>query len=333
MLIFKKMTLFFLTMWFAVQSHAETPRRSAFKKYTFSLPFTDDNFPPNKKVENPEVTDEEIEYLWQSYSLPGYLEKKEVKKEFKKDVIALTQALGFFSSRFHAPFPLTEIRVDEYFAHFSYDRKTNAHVSVYNGLITINANFHPTNRLNNLKYSREAWLLTLCHEVSHMALINDGALEISEGDTDFRAGSDCFPSLFSNYENAIFVKENDIPDSVVRLCKRRFINPDELNLCFRIISAAKEFTEKQAYYIYNANFARSFKEHMLPKVGQNPVIQLSVETPDRSVRNHYNANDESYPRPQCRLDTFVRAALKMKPPPCFTGRDTNDFELIYGKSN
>ena len=318
LLINKNFLISFFSFFFLMpaQSHAAD---FSHKKYTYDLPFTAD-------VENPEVTDEDIEYLWMMYFLPGNLNKKEVKQEFKKDVLALTQAISFFSNRFIAPFRPSKIQVFPY----SDLRKTTARVDSRSHVISINANFHPTNRVNNMKYSREAWLLLLCHEVSHIVLLEEGALTISEGRTDYRAGRDCFPSLFSAYENAIFVKENSIPDSIVRLCKRRFDKTDDLNLCFRIISAAKEFSEKEAYYIYNANFEEKFKQYLLPNFNKKTAQWVNVETPDRSIFDYDNELESTHPRPQCRLDTFVRAALKMNPPSCFTGLETNDFELIYG---
>ncbi len=151
--------------------------------------------------------------------------------------------------------------------------------------------------LRSPKLDLDTFRMILCHEVGHLfagaprrnlppewdgVIATDGrSLLSSEGQSDYYAARGCFQMMS---RNTISPPLNDVPLSIREKCETAWgERPPQVEMCLRSARAAKNF------------------------------LRLTFDFPidfDRPDLSHAGALiRDSYPARQCRLDTFVQAAL------------------------
>ncbi len=136
--------------------------------------------------------------------------------------------------------------------------------------------------------TKDGYVLTLCHELGHH--LGGAPLDpkfpwaaSSEGQADYFAGLKCLKRYWQNEENQRAVASLQIPPHLMKACAKT----SQEFLCQRIGMAGLSTTSVWA--------SRSL-----------PVKLPKFETPDPSVVSNTNI---THPLPQCRLDTYFKAAL------------------------
>lgn len=147
--------------------------------------------------------------------------------------------------------------------------------------------------------TKEGWAFTACHEVGHILgglpriSIEDLSWASSEGQADYFSAAQCLRRYFLTYD---FQSEEETPLSpfVLELCHRaHYSNKKMVAVCENVAKAAVSFARVLNYLF------------VLPE-------KISVESPSHSIVEWTIIN--SYPDPQCRIDTIVSAALCDKDP-------------------
>ncbi len=142
----------------------------------------------------------------------------------------------------------------------------------------------------------------LCHELGHHLGGAPYKFDIpwmsTEGQADFYSGSVCLIGLWENKNNLHAIKDLEIPPEVSKKCSIVFEMEERVALCIRIALAGFSFTE------FN-RVEHGYTSENSPSDFSNPA---PVNTSGKSL---------TYPRAQCRLDTYLAAALNQKPPACW----------------
>ncbi|EQC49191.1 putative lipoprotein [Bacteriovorax sp. BSW11_IV] len=147
--------------------------------------------------------------------------------------------------------------------------------------------------------TKEGWAFTACHEVGHILgglprlSIKDHAWASSEGQADYFSAAQCLKRYFLSHD---FVSEEFTPLSpfVLELCaKAHGENLRMRNVCEQIARAASSFARVLSFLSPEANM-------------------ISIDTPSHSIVEFTIIN--SYPDPQCRIDTILSAGLCDKDP-------------------
>lgn len=142
------------------------------------------------------------------------------------------------------------------------------------------------------KMTKNALVHIICHEIGHqiggaprMALY--GGWPSSEGQADYWSGAKCLKRYYQKFRHEGEIHGN-LPEKAKNQCQTQFTATEDREICLKVISTAVEFGK--------------FLDTLNPK--KDPI---SFETPDSRIVKGTNIND--YPRPQCRFDTIVSAAL------------------------
>jgi hypothetical protein len=137
----------------------------------------------------------------------------------------------------------------------------------------------------NSKITKDAYTLIACHELGHHlgGFVFKEKWSAAEGQSDYFAALSCTERLWKDdvEENARF--RLTVDPKPKDMCDRAYGGPLEQNLCYRVMTAG----------FWSASSI----------AGSRPV---SFDTPDDYETNVTNV---WHPTAQCRLDTFVQAAL------------------------
>lgn len=134
----------------------------------------------------------------------------------------------------------------------------------------------------------DAVMLVVCHELGHhlggYPFVNDWAS--IEGQSDFYATQVCAPKMWANEidKNALY-REKVHPEAKSK-CDSVYTNTDDQNLCYRISLAGQSLS----------NLFGAARNDSPP----------SYATPSTVIVDKTNM---SYPKAQCRLDTYLAGAL------------------------
>ncbi|MFL5815422.1 MAG: hypothetical protein ACJ763_17740 [Bdellovibrionia bacterium] len=136
--------------------------------------------------------------------------------------------------------------------------------------------------------------LITCHEIGHRiggSPRQDAPLpewSSSEGQADYFAASQCLKKYFSGQDSAQAVSKMSVDPGVSTRCKSAHTDSQEAAVCVRIALSAKSFIQ--------VTEALTTEPH-----------DVAFSTPDMTTVQSTLKN--TYPSPQCRLDTFVAGAL------------------------
>jgi hypothetical protein len=138
----------------------------------------------------------------------------------------------------------------------------------------------------------DGYALVLCHEMGHHL---GGAPKSTvyfkrwvsyEGQADYWGALKCFRTLFKEDDNIKLMENRDVSSWIKNQCSELYADPQESALCMRTILAGQTMANLIADY-HGVNFPQ-------------------VDTPDLSV---VSKTSFQHPKSQCRLDTYVQAAL------------------------
>lgn len=143
--------------------------------------------------------------------------------------------------------------------------------------------------------SPDAFTLILCHELGHhlggfviapQQTPFEKPWAANEGQADYFSTHVCSHRMWSadTQKNAGF--RNTVKPAARRLCDSVWVDAEEQNLCYRVLTAVESMTNTMA------------------ALTGKPVPQF--DTPDLSVVEKTN---HAHPAPQCRMDTTAQAAL------------------------
>lgn len=145
--------------------------------------------------------------------------------------------------------------------------------------------------------NEEGHALIACHELGHILggppkmRIPQFTWASSEGQADFFSSKECLRKYFFQ-KKAIA----DVPGAPYTLCRTRFSKEQDFRVCLLTMKGIEAFGRVLSH---------------LSQYEQHPAI----ETPTDSVAGA--TLFDSYPDPQCRLDTLVRGALDLARPLCW----------------
>jgi hypothetical protein len=163
-------------------------------------------------------------------------------------------------------------------------------------LIEINGGLY-----RNGKITDDGLAALLCHELGHhlggMPFKADSSWMSSEGQADFYSASICLRKVWGREDNLAAIQILSVPNDLKDQCSiADQINADSA-LCIRIAMAGFSFVE----------FNRI--EHGYA----SETTAVNFETPAPEL----NGKALTYPRAQCRLDTFFAGALQKNRPRCW----------------
>ncbi|MCB0357415.1 MAG: hypothetical protein KDD40_10425 [Bdellovibrionales bacterium] len=145
--------------------------------------------------------------------------------------------------------------------------------------------------------TEEGMALTACHEMGHHLA---GAPKVknklsnwasNEGQSDYFAGLKCFRKIYSDDENIVWAYQ-------------AFIHPVVLDKCTRYWPTLAEQAACARFSMAGLTLAHVIREIKFPN------DDLGFDTPDTSIVTN---TEDGHPRPQCRLDTYIAAALCDQP--------------------
>jgi hypothetical protein len=137
--------------------------------------------------------------------------------------------------------------------------------------------------------------LIVCHEIGHglggwPTQLSDPHVSI-EGQADYFATKDCLQQFF-----LLWSDDNvTVTAEIMQLCQQYYQTPLELKLCYRSMRAIRERELKFA----------------------TEGATTSIFTPSTEVATELNRQAGVYPSYQCRIDTYVHAALGLARPHCW----------------
>ncbi len=140
-----------------------------------------------------------------------------------------------------------------------------------------------------------ALALTVCHEIGHVIggspyhLPGQSVNMSAEGQSDFFAASTCMKKYINFYN--IQEEVTGLDAVAASKCFEQFADEKERGVCFEITKAAQDLASVFTFL--------------------NPEQEYSFETPSELIVAETLFN--SYPTIQCRLDTFLAAALAPYP--------------------
>jgi len=141
----------------------------------------------------------------------------------------------------------------------------------------------------------DAFTYAICHEIGHHlggAPKDDFGLWASvEGQADYFAGLKCLKKIWGHDDNVLLMGQRTIDPIAVSACEKRYSNSSDIALCKRLTQAGKIL----------ASILANIK-------GESEV---SFSSPSQVVVQETMAD---HPPSQCRLDTFLAAALCNKNP-------------------
>jgi len=141
----------------------------------------------------------------------------------------------------------------------------------------------------------------LCHELGHhlggAPVKSDMPWMSSEGQADFFSASTCLRQVWAKENNLAVVQNLDVTDFLKEQCSQAHVPEADSALCIRIAIAGFSFVE----------FNRV--EHGYP----SETSPVNFETPAPNLVGRAL----TYPRAQCRLDTFLAGALQKNRPLCW----------------
>lgn len=176
----------------------------------------------------------------------------------------------------------------------------------------------------------ETYVLILCHELGHAQggfMVSGSQSTSIEGQADYYATYVCAPKVFpSASENALANKKLNVSQDLVTWCKRHQTSDDNFQLCLRVGTAAQ--TLASAFAV----------------MSPFPVATPGVATPDcTQVVNKFSGEgsiNSHHPRPQCRLDSYLRGLVKLPQPSCWYNVGSEDkteffktMDSVYGEPN
>lgn len=151
------------------------------------------------------------------------------------------------------------------------------------------------------KVTADGLTALLCHELGHhlgsAPFKADIAWMSSEGQADFFSASTCLRQVWANEDNLTAIQSLDVPIFLKEQCSQAYASETGSALCIRIAMAGFSFVE----------FNRV--EHGYSS--ENTSVKF--ETPATSLVGRAL----TYPRAQCRLDTFLAGALQQNRPLCW----------------
>jgi hypothetical protein len=149
--------------------------------------------------------------------------------------------------------------------------------------------------------TQDGFALVLCHELGHhlsgFPFVTDWAA--NEGQSDMHATGACAQKIFTDNTQLSLIADDVVPDLLKKKCDLNFKTAKSRDICARSLAAGKSLATLLAVLKHE---------------------KVSFDTPDTSV---VNVTDNEHPAAQCRLDTFVAAAL--------CGASKWDYDLIPGK--
>jgi hypothetical protein len=147
----------------------------------------------------------------------------------------------------------------------------------------------------------DGFLALLCHEIGHHLGGAPFKPNISwmsqEGQADYFAASYCLPKMWERADNASFQQKTEVSQSLRALCEVKFENRGMADLCVRIGMAGFSFVEINRI------------EHGYA----SETSSVDFGTPSSVIA----AIPMTYPRAQCRLDTFLAGAIGNPRPRCW----------------
>lgn len=133
--------------------------------------------------------------------------------------------------------------------------------------------------------TKDGFALVLCHELGHhlagYPFVSGWAA--NEGQSDYYGAQACLRTLWKNQTAQNQVSRRTVDMAARTQCDRSWRSTTDQNLCYRIAMAGRSLAELLAY-----------------------GNRISFSTPDRTVVKRTN---HSHPAAQCRLDTFMAAAI------------------------
>lgn len=149
----------------------------------------------------------------------------------------------------------------------------------------------------------EGMALTACHEVGHILggtpriKIPQFLWSSAEGQSDYYATSKCLKTYFKYLHQTVKLKvPQTLSETAFTLCRTSFAQETDFLVCLNTHKGIEAFA---AMLMHLTQYEREF----------------SIETPSRErVRE---TMFDSYPEPQCRLDTLVAGALGNPRPGCW----------------
>jgi len=133
----------------------------------------------------------------------------------------------------------------------------------------------------------DAFTLIVCHEIGHHLAGEPKIWRYSvEGQADYFGASECLRRILPKLPENYTLRHRMVPNIVTERCQQNYITEQERTICIRTIMAgyrlAKFLAKKEA-----------LKEPHLNQAEQHIVKQTNYRVPS----------------PQCRLDTYIAAAL------------------------
>ena len=145
--------------------------------------------------------------------------------------------------------------------------------------------------------TKDALILTLCHEVGHhiggFPTVQMIGWEASnEGQADYFATAKCMKNIFKDQkiENAMFSLFYPVGEMVNSDCSSQYLNIDEQNICYRISNTS----EQHAKYLYAYNYPRIPEDLRILSDLDDTVVDFTQNT---------------HPNESCRLLTYYQGAL------------------------
>lgn len=158
-----------------------------------------------------------------------------------------------------------------------------------------------TGKLCGTELSEDAVSLMLCHEIGHIAggkpyrKFNYADIPFSkEAAADFFATSICMPILLKHQNNLNFTKFMS-DEKIKKICENEVTDSDK-GLCARISLASLNLVQK--WHKTYETFGEDKDPGPVPSFDPPPNINYKIVVP--------SIVDDIHPKPQCRLDTFLK---------------------------
>lgn len=148
------------------------------------------------------------------------------------------------------------------------------------------------------RMTRDGLVLILCHEMGHFLGGEPKdprqAWMSVEGQADDFATRECFPRIMAGQDHRPWARENEVPADVLERCEGVYPDQNRALLCARSVVAGMA-----GLLMLQETFGGD-----VPAYGESDPTQTLFDLP-------------TYPSPQCRLDTYLNAALGAPRPRCW----------------